>query len=97
MLKQKDSYSSQYIDSFERFSEKKLPNKKHFYKTLKDGKTNEKGEEGDGHITDEEYLTFINIWNRFYMKNVTDYHGHYLKKDVLLLADVFEKFTSELL
>ena len=97
MLKQKDSYSHQYIESFERFSEKKLPNKKHFYKTLKDGKTNDKGEEVDGHITDEEYLTFINIWNRFNMKNVTDYHGHYLKKDVLLLADVFEKFTSELL
>ena len=26
------------------------------------------------------------------MKNMGDYHGHYLKKDVLLLADVLEKF-----
>ena len=59
-------------------------------------KINDKGEKVDGHITDEVYLTFINIWNRFNLKNVTDYHGHYLKKDVLLLADVFEKFTSEL-
>ena len=29
------------------------------------------------------------------MKNKGDYHDHYLKKDVLLLVDVFEKFTSE--
>ena len=26
------------------------------------------------------------------MKNMGDYHDHYLKKDVSLLADVFEKF-----
>ena len=28
------------------------------------------------------------------MKNMGDYHGHYLKKDVLLLANVFEKFID---
>ena len=31
------------------------------------------------------------IWDKFKMKNMGDYHDHYLKKDVLLLADVFEK------
>ena len=28
------------------------------------------------------------------MKNMGDYHDHYLKKDVLLLPDVFEKFLD---
>ena len=28
------------------------------------------------------------------MKNMGDYHDHYLKKDVLLLADVFKKFID---
>ena len=28
------------------------------------------------------------------MKIIGDYHNHWLKKDVLLLADAFEKFTS---
>ena len=28
------------------------------------------------------------------MKNKGDFHDHYLKKDVLLLADVFEKSTD---
>ena len=28
------------------------------------------------------------------MKNMGNYHDHYLKKDILLLADVFEKFID---
>ena len=34
------------------------------------------------------------IWDKFKMKNMGDYHDHYLKKDVSLLADVFEKFID---
>ena len=61
---------------------------------MKDGTADENGKKLDGHVSDEEYLTCIKIWKKFNMKNVCDYHDHYLKKDVLLLADVFEKFTS---
>ena len=48
----------------------------------------------DGHISLEDYLTCEKIWDEFGMKNMGDYHDHYLKKDVLLLADVFEKFIG---
>ena len=48
----------------------------------------------DGHISDEKYLTCKKIWKEFRMKNMGDYRDHYLKKDVLLLADIFEKFTD---
>ena len=36
-------------------------------------------------------------WDEFDMKDMGDYHDHYIKKDVLLLADVFEKFTDSCL
>ena len=48
----------------------------------------------DGHISLEDYLTCEKIWDEFGMKNMGDYHDHYLKKDVLLLADVFENFID---
>ena len=44
-----------------------------------------------------DYLTCEKTWDKFKMKNMGDYHDHYLKKDVLLLADVFEKFIDKCL
>ena len=45
-------------------------------------------------ISDDDYLTCNKIWNEFNMKNAADCHDHYLKKDVLLLADIFENFID---
>ena len=67
---------------------KKKTDKKCFYRSLKYGKIGDNGKKLNSHITDEEYLTCIKIWNKLNMKNMADYHDHYLKKDVLLLADV---------
>ena len=92
LLKQKDAYPYEYMDSFKRFNEEKLPDKKCFYSSVKDGTTGDNGKKLDGYISDEDSLTCNKIWNEFNMKNMGDYHDHYLKKDVLLLADVFEKF-----
>ena len=85
------------VVTFKRFNEEKLPDRECFYSSVKDGTTGDNGEKLDGHISDENYLTCNKIWNEFNMKNMGDYHDHYLKKDVLLLADVFEKFIDRCL
>ena len=64
------------------------------FSSTKDGKIRDDGKNSDGHITFQDYLTCEKVWNKFYIKNMGDYHDHYLKKDVLLLADVFEKFID---
>ena len=61
---------------------------------MKNGRTGDNGEKLDGHISDEDYLTCKEIWNKLNIKHMGDYHDHYLKKDVLLLAYVFEKFID---
>ena len=81
----------EYMDSFKRFNKEKLPNKKCFYSSVKDGTTSDSDEKLDIHISDEDYLTSKNEFN---MKNMSDYHDHYFKKDVLLLVDVFKKFID---
>ena len=81
------------MNSFERFSEEKLTNKECFYSSVKDGTTGDNGEKLDGHINGKDYLTCSKVCNEFNMKNMGDYHDHYLK-DVLLLADIFEKFID---
>ena len=43
-----------------------------------------------GHVSIEDYMVCERIWDKFKMSNMGDYHDHYLKKDVLLLGDVFE-------
>ena len=93
-LKQKSVDSYEYMDSFKRFNEEKLPDKECFYRSVKDGKTGQNGKNIDSHIRHEEYLTCKKTWDVFKTKNMGDYHDHYLKKDVLLLADFFEKFID---
>ena len=94
LIKQKGAYPYEYMNSFERFNEKKLPARKCFYSCGKDGKFGDDGKKSDGHISLKDYLTCEKIWDKFDIKDMGDYHDHYLKKDVLLLADVFEKFVN---
>ena len=94
LLKQKGDYTYKYLNSFERFNEEKLPDRKYFYSSTKDGKISADGKISDGYISAKYYFTCEKIWDKFEMKNMGDYHNHYLNKDTLLLADVFEKFIA---
>ena len=76
-------YPYGYVDSFEKFSGDKLPDRSEFFSSLKDECIGEKG-----------YLHAINVWNAFKINKMGDNHDIYLKTDVLLLADVFEKFIN---
>lgn len=73
----------EYIDSFERFSETKLPAKEAFYRQL-----------NDKHISEGDYEHAQKVWQAFICKNLGDYQDLYVTTDVLLLADVFENFRE---
>lgn len=83
LLREKGIYPYDYMNSFSRFDEKCLPSKEQFYNSL----TCE-------HITDEEYERALKIWKAFNIKTLGDYTDLYLKCDVLLLCDIFEKFRN---
>ena len=83
LVKQKGVYPYEYIDSFKKFSENKLPDRSKFFSSLK-GKC----------ISEKDYFKAVNVWNVFKMNTMGDYHDLYLKTNVLLLADVFEKFIN---
>ena len=73
----------EYMDSFKKFFENRLPNRCKIFGSLKDKCINEK-----------DYRAANNIWNVFKMNRMGDYHDLNLKTDVLLLVDVSEKFIK---
>ena len=90
LLKRKDAYPYEWVDTYNKFNNKELPPKECFYSSIKYGK---RGND-NGHISNKQYLHLQNGWNAFNFNTFRDFHNHYLKKEVLLLADVLEKFIS---
>ena len=43
LLKQKGAYPYEYVNNFERFDEEKLPDRKDFHSSIKDGKIGDDG------------------------------------------------------
>ena len=76
-------YPFDFIDSLENFSEDELPNRSKFFSSVK-----------NECISKKDYLHVTDVWNMLKRKTMGYYHNLYLKTDVLLLADVFEKFIN---
>ena len=83
LITRKGVYPYDYLDSFDKFDEPRLPPQGAFYSFLK-----------EEHISDADYTHTKDVWQTFNMKTMGDYHDLYLKTDVLLLADVFENFRA---
>ena len=84
LLLRKGVYPYEYMDSWERFDETSLPNKKAFYSEL-----------NLEDITDKDYEHAQKVWKVFGIKNLGEYHDLYVQSDTLLLADVFENFRDK--
>ena len=82
LLLWKSVYPYDYMNDWERFNEIALPEKERFYNNL-----------NMEDITDVDYAHATRVC-RLWNKNLGEYHDLYLKSDVLLLADVFEKFKK---
>ena len=83
LMKQKGIYPYDYMDSFDKFNDLKLPTKDDFYSIL-----------NNQHISNEDYKHAKNIWKTFNISSMGEYHDLYLKSDILLLSDVFENFRK---
>ena len=82
LMARKGVYPYDYMDSFEKFNSP-LPTKEDFYSIL-----------NNKDISKEDYQHVKNVWNKFNLKNMGEYHDLYLKSDILLLVDVFENFRK---
>ena len=84
LLLRKGVYPYEYMDSWEKFNETSLPDKKAFYSEL-----NKEG------ITDEDYAHAQKVWKVSKIKNLGEYYDLYAQSDTLLPADVYENSRDE--
>ena len=83
MLLRKAVCPYEYKDSWEKFDETSLPDKKAFH-----------GELRLKDITDKDYAHAQKVFEELTLKNLGNYHDLNVQGDTLLLADVFENFRN---
>jgi hypothetical protein len=83
LIARKGTYPYDYMDSFAKFLETKLPEQKEFKSLLT-----------DQDLSNEDFAHAQAVFYRFGCEDLGEYHDLYLMLDVLLLADVFENFRN---
>ena len=84
LLLRKGVYPYEYSDSWGRFDETSLPDKEDFYSNLH-----------NVDITNVDYRHTNNVFKKFKLKNLGEYHDLYVQSNTLLRADVFEDFRKK--
>ena len=82
----KSIFPYEWLDSIDKLHETSLPPKEAFYSKLKQSGT-----------TDKIYKQAIDCWNKNGSETIKDYIMLYLKTDVLLSVDVFERLRGKCL
>ena len=83
IIRKKQIYPYSYFDSLEKYNTKEFPDISYFYNDLK---------KKDLSLSD--YEQGKTLYKNLNCKSILDYHLLYVKMDVLLLTDVFEKFRN---
>ena len=83
LLLRKGVYPYEYMNSWERYTKTSLPSKEDFYSNL-----------NMEDIDDIDHRHGNNVFKRFKLENLGQYHDLYVQSDTLLLADVFENFRN---
>ena len=83
LLLRKGVFLYEYMDNWERSDETSLPNKESFYSNL-----------NMENIDDIDYRHGNNVFKKFKLKNLGEYHDLYVQSDTLLLADVSANFRN---
>ena len=79
----KGDFPYAFIDDIVKLKQRTFQSREQFFNTL-----------ADKECTEKDYLHAKLVWNTFRCKTFKSYYDIYLKTDVLVLTDFFEKFIN---
>ena len=71
-----------FMDSFSKFNDTELPKREEFYSLLT-----------DNNISEDDYKHAKDVWNKFNLKNMGEYHDLYLKNRYITISRCFRKLS----